>query len=95
LTRFIWTGRHGHEFLLDPDEGRDSFGDTVAHHRLLAYAWGLLDHPYEKLEVDHIVEIPWFNAELNLDPKPIDEHSRKTRQSMIQRKQLAADGGRS
>lgn len=92
---FLWTDRHGQEFLFDPEEGRDSQGDTVAHHRVLAWAWGKIDDLYERKEVDHCqFEVPWVNCEWNLDPCPMDVHGRRTREREYARKRVAADGGR-
>lgn len=96
----MWTDHTGgYEFVADGSN------PLVAHHRLLAYAWGVIDSLYAPVEIDHKRAVGWLNIEDNLQAVEPSEHSRITRYREYQRKngkrenwntaaeKYAADGG--
>lgn len=61
---------------------------SIAHHRLLAFGWGIIDSVFdETVDVDH-AEIPcrWLNVEWNLDRLEKKEHGVITYQRNAARK---------
>lgn len=67
--------------------GREGADDGVKHHRLLAFAWEMIDSLDERREIDHRLEgCEWLNIESNLRPKDEDEHQRRTRRRARQRR---------
>jgi len=88
VMKFIWTDRHGQEFLVDPISSSTRYNDgpVLAHHRLIAYAYGLIDDLFEPVEIDHEIEISWLNYIENLDPKEPEDHAKFTRRREYKRK---------
>jgi len=89
----FWIDYHGHQFI------RTSDGSMLPHHRLIAYAHGLIDSLDDPREVDHTTGIPWLDYEAGLQALSEWDHSRITRAREQRRKRrertLAAftDGG--
>lgn len=73
----LYTDGRGHEEFRRP--GREGADDAAKHHRILAYAWGILESPHDRLEVDHLLEVPWLNIEANLTTRDAGQHGRRTR----------------
>lgn len=69
----FWTDRQGYEFV------RADNTHLIAHHRLLAYAWGIIEDIDTPEEVDHITEVQWLNTESNLQAVEPSEHGSITR----------------
>lgn len=86
----FWLDPDGYEFLVD---GRftTSSTESIAHHRVLAFAWGLIDDLDDPREVDHVRPIPWLNVEDNLDPVDPDDHARRTRRRARRRRREVED----
>lgn len=80
----LYTTGRGYEEFRRP--GRQGVSDGLKHHRLLAYAWGLLDSLDAPEHVDHRVEVRWLNTERNLQPVKPDDHGRRTRHRAQQRR---------
>jgi hypothetical protein len=80
--------RTGYELIRvgEPGDGER----TLAHHRVLAYAWDTLETPFSDEQVDHVDRCRVHNAEDNLEAVGPIEHGRITRQ----RARAAANGGR-
>lgn len=78
MTTTFWLDPEGYEFLV---AGRFEPGsyESIAHHRVLAYAWGAIDDLDDPREVDHTTPIPWLNIESNLDAVEPEDHGRRTR----------------
>lgn len=52
---------------------------SIAHHRVLAFAWGMIDDPWDDdVEIDHKIPVRWLNVEWNLQPLPQNIHARIT-----------------
>jgi hypothetical protein len=71
----LWIDQTGHEYVVSGRQREDS----VAHHRVLAFAWGLLDDLDDEREIDHLTPVPWLNIEGNLDAVDPEDHGRRTR----------------
>jgi hypothetical protein len=71
----FWIDQTGHEYVVSGHQREES----VAHHRVLAYAWGLLDDLDDEREIDHLTPVPWLNIESNLDAVDPEDHGRRTR----------------
>lgn len=91
----IYTTGRGYEEFRRP--GREGVNDAVKHHRVLAYAWGLLDGLDDPREIDHLgmtdgdgEPIPWLNIRGNLEAVEPDDHGRRTRRRAAERKARAA-----
>lgn len=70
---------------------------TMAHHRLLAYAWGIIDSLDDPRDIDHQTPLRWLNIEENLEPEGTDTHPIITQARSCWRDgqtQLTLDGGR-
>lgn len=81
----IHTNGYSYEELRPP--GRGGVDQGLPHHRILAWVWGIIDHPEDDpREVDHQQPIGWLNAEWNLQAVESDEHGRLTRERELQRK---------
>lgn len=81
--RLYTTGRSYEEFRRS---GREGTSDGLKHHRVLAYAWGLIDSLEAPVEVDHRVECRWLNIEPNLEPMDPGDHRRRTRHRARERR---------
>lgn len=79
----IYTDGRGYEEIRP--RGREGAGEGVGHHRVLAYAWGIIDGLDDPREVDHICECRFLNIERNLQALDGDEHGRRTRYRSEQR----------
>jgi len=78
MTRYIYTAHGGYERLREPgDKGKEA---RMYHHRLAAYAWGLIDSIDADAEVHHRIECAFLNTEGNLTATTTGEHARITRQ---------------
>lgn len=88
MCRLYTTGR-GYEEFRRP--GREGASDGLKHHRLLAYAWGIIDSLDDWRDIDHRVEIRWLNTEKNLQPVPPCDHGRRTRHRDQQRREIGTD----
>lgn len=84
MTWPVYTTGRGYEEIRP--RGRDGAGRGVKNHRLLAYAWGLLDGLDDPREVDHRVECRFLNIESNLQAVEPDAHGRRTRHREQQRR---------
>lgn len=87
-ARLYTTGR-GYEEFRRP--GREGASDGLKHHRLLAYAWGIIDDLDDARHVDHRVEVRWLNIERNLRAKHPTDHGRRTRERARERRRRPAD----
>lgn len=88
----IWldTSGEGYEYIRCKNK-------SISHHRVLAYAWGLIDTALANgKEIDHWYEIEWLNTEWNLRPLTQGEHSKVTyyrnKARKAGHKQLRLDG---
>lgn len=56
---------------------RTSDGSCIQHHRLLAFAWGMLDSVFfeaDAREIHHSQPVKWFNFERDLSALSPAEH---------------------
>lgn len=88
MSPFLIGGR-GYELIVDPDEPRAT-SPRIAHHRLILYAEGEIESPFEPLEVDHLTPVPWLNYAENLDAVTPEEHGRRTRRRARRRREGTA-----
>lgn len=70
---------------------------SLAHHRILAYAWGMIDSVYDdSVEIDHMIPYRSLNVEWNLQPLDQRTHSHITHQRKRARdagqKQMTLEG---
>jgi len=72
-------GSRGYQFVIDPDAPRAQ-ARKVAVHRLVAYAYGMIDILDSPLEVDHVNRCKTDNRPANLEAVEPEEHGRRTRQ---------------
>jgi hypothetical protein len=91
-TPHWWHDVNGYKFIRHE-------GQTVAHHRLIAYAYGMIDSLDDPREVDHIDTQPGIDYEAGLQALSERDHATITRARERRRKRrertLAAftDGG--
>lgn len=88
MTRLYTTGRGYEEFRR---RGRVGASDGLKHHRLLAYAWGVIDSLDAEEHVDHRVEVRWLNTEGNLRAVEPEDHARRTHRRARRRRESPAD----
>lgn len=75
------------EFRAAGRGGSDERG--LRHHRVIAYAYGMLDSLDDSREVDHLIPIRWLNYEANLEAVDPADHGRRTRSRETARKAAA------
>ena len=74
---------NGYEFIRNPDREAEN-AETIAHHRLIAFARGLIDDPFtDEIEIDHINRERLDNRESNLQPIDPRTHGRITREREV------------
>lgn len=88
MVRLYTTGRGYEEFRRS---GREGVSDGLKHHRVLAYAWGLIDSLDDRRDIDHRIEVGWLNIESNLEPKPPSENYRRARFREFERRESPGD----
>lgn len=80
----IWVDQNGYSFFRVGEDGEKPSraeicqARTLAHHRVLAYSWGIIDGLWTPIEVDHENVHPWVDTEWNLQGLTKSEHTRKT-----------------
>lgn len=85
--RFTTHGSKGYSLLaVDGDDVEGPHSRFVAVHRLAAVGWDVLDGLDDPREVDHIEEVPWWNAKQNCQALDSVEHGRKTRERAADRR---------
>ena len=89
MSRLVYHNKDGYEMLTPPEEPLAT-APRISHHRLIAYAHGELSDPWEPLEVDHLIPIPWLNYAANLEAVGPIEHGRRTRRRERARKERAS-----
>lgn len=84
----MWVDQNGYTYFRVNENGENPSREEIAAarciavHRVLAYAWDLIDDLWTPLELDHsdptVGYHPWVDAEWNLQALTKAEHSRRT-----------------